>query len=126
VDTSVFIATESGRALAVDALPVEAAVSVVTLAELQVGVLVARDTETRSRRVATLSAIAGLSVLPVDQAAATEWARMRARLAEVGRSINVNDLWIAAIAAANGLPVVTQDADFDPLADIGGPAVVRV
>jgi hypothetical protein len=35
-------------------------------------------------------------------------------------------LWIAAIAAANDLPIVTQDADFDPINAVGGPAVIRV
>jgi predicted nucleic acid-binding protein len=46
-------------------------------------------------------------------------------LAEAGRRVNVNDLWIAATAVANGLPVVTRDDDFDPLADLG-VAVVKV
>ena len=40
--------------------------------------------------------------------------------------MNVNDLWIAAVAAANDLPVVTQDSDFDALEAIGGPTVIRV
>lgn len=40
--------------------------------------------------------------------------------------MNVNDLWIAAMAAANDLPIVTQDSDYDPLATIGGPHVIRV
>lgn len=51
---------------------------------------------------------------------------MRVRLAEEGRRINVNDLWIAAVAAANDLPVVTQDSDYDALEIIGGPQVIRI
>jgi predicted nucleic acid-binding protein len=47
-------------------------------------------------------------------------------LAESGRRVNVNDLWIAATAAANRLPVVTQDDDFDPLQDATGLEVIRV
>ncbi|WP_291473578.1 hypothetical protein [Corynebacterium sp.] len=43
---------------------------------------------------------------------------------EAGRRINVNDLWIASIAAANGLPVYTQDRDFDPLAELGELEVI--
>jgi predicted nucleic acid-binding protein len=38
----------------------------------------------------------------------------------------VNDLWIAATAIAQGLPVVTQDMDFDPLEDVLGLTIVRV
>jgi predicted nucleic acid-binding protein len=40
--------------------------------------------------------------------------------------VNVNDLWIAAIAVANGLVIVTQDADYEALAGLGGPEVIRV
>ena len=45
---------------------------------------------------------------------------------ESGRRVNVNDMWIAATAMANQLPIVTQDDDFDALADLGGPVVIRV
>jgi predicted nucleic acid-binding protein len=31
--------------------------------------------------------------------------------------LNVNDLWVAASATSRELPVVTQDADFDPVDD---------
>jgi len=126
LDTSVLIATEEGRPLDTNALPDEAFISVVTIAELQAGVLVAADTATRARRLATLDSVAGLEALPIDIVAAGHWAALRVRLAEEGRRINVNDLWIAAVAAANDLPVVTQDSDYDPLETIGGPQVIRV
>lgn len=126
LDTSVFIASESGRKLRTDLLPDDASVSVITLAELQAGVLAARDTATRARRMATLEGIAGLEPLPVDAEAARRWAEMRVRLSEAGRRVNINDLWIAAIAAANGLAVVTQDADYDSLEAVGGPPVIHV
>jgi predicted nucleic acid-binding protein len=107
-------------------LPDEALVSVITVAELHAGVLAARDTATRARRLATVEGIADLEPIPVDSAAARAWATLRVRLAESGRRVNVNDLWIAAIAVANDLPVITQDSDYDPLGLVGGPAVVRV
>lgn len=47
----------------------------------------------------------------VNGAAAAQWAAMRVRLHEIGRRINVNYLWIAAVAAANDLPILTQDAE---------------
>jgi hypothetical protein len=125
-DTSLFIAKESGRPLDVERLPDELSVSVVTLAELNTGVLAAHDTATRARRLSTLQVAQSLLPLPIDSAAAGEWARLRVRLAEEGRRANVNDLWIAAVALANGLPVVTQDGDFDVLEPLGGPEVVRV
>jgi len=126
VDTSVFIASETGRPLDTSALPDEAFISVVTITELQAGVLAAPDTATRARRLATLDSVAGIEALPIDVVAAGHWATMRVRLAEEGRRINVNDLWIAAVAAANDLPVITQDSDYDALEIIGGPEVIRI
>ena len=126
LDTSVLIAAESGRPLDETAMPEELAVSVITIAELLAGVHAAVDTETRARRLATLDSIASLTPLPVTEAAAREWARMRYRLAETNRRVNVNDLWIAAIAVAHGLAIVTQDADYAALAGLGGPEVVLV
>lgn len=126
LDTSVFIAQESGRSLDLSALPDEGYVSVITLAELEAGVLAAGDQTTRSRRLTTLTRVSALAALPVDATAAAHWARMRVRLAESGRRVNVNDLWIAAVALANGLAVYTQDRDYEPLAELGELLVVPV
>lgn len=126
LDTSVFIATASGRRLDEANVPDEVHISVIAIGELQAGVLAARDVETRARRLATLESVALLESLTVDGAAAMRGATLRARLVEVGRRVNVNDLWIASVALANELPVVTQDADYDALEGIGGPAIVRV
>ncbi len=126
LDTSVLIARETGRRLDADALPAQTAVSVVTLAELHAGVLAAPDTTTRARRLATLDAVAVVEALPITAEAARRWAVLRVRLAEEGRSAKVNDLWIAAVAAANGMDVVTQDRDFDAIEAVGGPPVIRI
>jgi hypothetical protein len=126
LDTSVLIANESGRLLDTALLPDEAFISVITIGELHAGVLAAKDTRTRAVRLATLDAVAALEPLPLDTAAATHWATLTVRLAEEGRRAKVNDLWIAAIAAANGLAVVTQDDDFEPIEAVGGPPVIRV
>jgi predicted nucleic acid-binding protein len=126
LDTSVFIAAESGRSLDEALLPEESAISVITLAELQAGVLAARDTQTRARRLATLEALSDVEVLDVEPATALVWAQMRVQLAENRRRVNVNDLWIAASAASRGLPVVTQDDDFTAVDGVAGLVVVRV
>lgn len=69
-DTSVFIASESGRRLALDRVPDDLRVSVLTLAELEAGVLAARTVSDRSARLRTLEKGASLEPLPVDAAAA--------------------------------------------------------
>ncbi len=126
VDTSVFVAIESGRRLDVDKLPDLSVISVITVAELHAGVLIATDTATRASRLSAMEAISEIEQLPIDAAVASAWASMRVRLAEVGRRINVNDLWIAATAVARDLTVFTQDSDYSVLADLGGPPVVLV
>ena len=126
LDTSVFNASEGGRPLNEDLLPQEAAVSVVTLAELQAGVLAARDTQTRARRMATLDILNDIEILPIDTDVARIWAQLRVSLAEAGRRINVNDLWIAATAARHGLPIVSQDDDFGVVDGMSGVVVQRV
>ncbi|MCA4727437.1 type II toxin-antitoxin system VapC family toxin [Mycolicibacterium fortuitum] len=126
LDTSVFIAHESGRRLDESLIPDEVATTVVTIAELHVGVLAARSADVRAQRLATLDVVSDMESLPVDDNAARMWARLRIHLAETGRRVRVNDLWIAAIAASRGLPVVTQDDDFDPLSGVAGLEIIRV
>ncbi|WP_197504695.1 type II toxin-antitoxin system VapC family toxin [Mycobacterium sp. 852002-51163_SCH5372311] len=126
LDTSIFIARESGRPLDVSLVPNEVATTVVTVAELNLGVLAAVSSDVRAQRLATLDAIADLVALPIDDDAARMWARLRIHLAENGRRVRINDLWIAAVAASRGLPVVTQDGDFDPLDGVAGLIIIRV
>ena len=126
LDTSVFIATETGRPLDESAMPEEVATTVITLAELNAGVLAAGSADVRARRLATLDAVADMEALPVDEEAARVWARLRVHLVEAGRRMGGNDLWIAAIAVSRGLPVITQDDAFTALDGVSGFRVIRV
>jgi hypothetical protein len=110
-DTSVFVAQESGRELG--ELPEKIAVSVVTAAELELGVLRAQDTDTRARRIATLSRVrSAYTLLPIDAQTASCFARIAAHELDAGRKLRRHDTWIAATALRYGVAVVTQDDDF--------------
>ena len=122
-DTSVFVARESGRALQVDLLPDELALSVVTAGELRAGVLSARDLDARDQRLRTLSWVMGLEVVPVDLAVADAWARLRVELRDRGLRMPVNGAWIAATAIALDVPLVTQDDDH---IEVSGLRIIRV
>jgi predicted nucleic acid-binding protein len=124
LDTTVFIAVESGRELREEALPASAAISIVTKAELRAGVLAAENIAIRDRRLATLEAVSRIAALPIDQGVDRTWAQMRAYLAASGKRVNANDVWIAATAAAHEIPVITQDADFDALNGVAGLTVI--
>lgn len=116
LDTSVFIARETGRALG--ELPSRVAVSVVTIGELQLGVLAAADDAARARRADTLALARAADPIPVSEAAMVTWARLVSdcRSAGIHRTIRLTDALIAATAIEHGLPVVTQDDDYDRIA----------
>jgi tRNA(fMet)-specific endonuclease VapC len=110
-----------------DALPDEPLITTVTLAELSVGPLVAKDdAERAARQVQLQQAEADFTPLPFDAAAARAFARVAASLRRSGRkpAARTYDAMIAATAVANHLPVYTANpADFR---DIDGLDVVGV
>jgi predicted nucleic acid-binding protein len=116
LDTSVFIADEQRRSLAADRLPDEAAISVVTLAELELGVHMAGSEIVRGARLRTLQAARATYVaLPIDEPVASAFAELVAEARRGGRRPKIQDTWIAATARSHGVAVYTQDADFDGL-----------
>jgi predicted nucleic acid-binding protein len=116
LDTSVFIAREGRRPLG--ELPGRVAVSVVTIGELQLGVLSARDAGVRARRGDTLSLARAADPIPISESVMGAWARLVAdcRTAGVHRTVKLTDALIAATAIDLGLPIVTQDDDYDQMA----------
>ncbi len=116
LDTSVFIAQEAERPLGT--LPDRVAVSVVTTGELELGVFAAAGDDARARRADTLALARESDPIPVNESVMTEWAHLviDCRRAGIHRSVRLTDTLIAATAVARGLPVVTQDDDFDQMA----------
>jgi predicted nucleic acid-binding protein len=119
LDTSVLIATD------IEPLPGELAISVVSLAELHYGVLVAASADARATRLARLSSLQKrFDPLPVDEAVAESYGRMAARVAGFGRQprSRVMDLLIAATAHAHDATLFTRNAEdlrgLDDLVDI--------
>jgi predicted nucleic acid-binding protein len=112
LDTSIFVAIEQNRPLA-RALPDQVGVSVITLAELELGVLMAKDSDARSMRLATLTRVREQTTgLPTDDRVASAYARLAASAFHAGRKPRVHDTWIAATALTHGGEVWTQDKDF--------------
>lgn len=104
------------------ALPAEPVITAVTLAELSVGPLVARDEQERAARQAHLQqAEADFDPLAFDAAAARAFGRVAASLRRAGRkpTARTYDAMIAATAIANDLPVFTcNPADFAGIGDL--------
>lgn len=104
-------------------LPHEIAISAVTLAELAAGPHATTDTAERARRQDRLQrAEATFEPLPVDANVARAYGRVYAGVAAAGRKARGRravDLFIAATAVAEGLPLYTRNPeDFVGLTDI--------
>ncbi len=123
LDTSVVIDLETIEATQ---LPVEVAVSAITMAELAAGPHAATDADERGRRQDRLQrAEAAFDPLPFDGETARAYGRLYAAVAASGRKARgarAVDLLIAATAWAAELPLYTRNGDdfraVDHLVDI--------
>lgn len=107
LDTSVLIGT-------VTPLPGRLTISVVSIAELQFGVLVARNEDVRATRLSRLQTLVRrFDPLPVDEAVADSYAVLAAALVRGGRSPRPRafDLLVAATAHAHEARLFTRNPD---------------
>jgi tRNA(fMet)-specific endonuclease VapC len=112
VDTSVLIDAERGGE-ALEQLPDDEPhlISVVTVSELLHGVHRAVDPLHRLRRQAfTEHVLAVFEPASITLEIARVHAEIDARLADIGKSIDAHDLWIAATALMHGVTVATRNA----------------
>lgn len=125
-DTSVFIAREANRGFRADPSQWDIRICPITLAVLKTGVLAAQDKQVRLRRLNTVEFAGEIPMLVIDDRVADEWAALRSWLADAGRRMDVNDLWIAATAIRYEIPVITQDTDFFLVSGVRGLEVLQV
>lgn len=126
LDTSVVIDLDR---LDPSELPIEVAVSALTMAELAAGPHAASDADERARRQDRLQrAEAAFDPLPFDGEAARAYGRIYAAVTAAGRKARgarAVDLLIAATACASSLPLYTRNgADFEGLEDLVDVVVV--
>jgi predicted nucleic acid-binding protein len=116
LDTSVLIADQ------VAPISGALAISTITLAELNFGVLVAKSTEVRAERLRRLSLLQQrFDALPGDAAVSVSYGRLAAAVLDAGRQPRrrVMDLLIAATAHAHDAKLYTRNvANFAGLEDL--------
>ena len=118
IDTNVIIKMLNNDKAAIGILGSikEVFVSIIVVGELFYGAYKStRKSENMALFTATLSAF---KILPVDESVAVSYAIIKADLMKKGIKIPENDLWIAATASANNLPLVTFDSHFNGISQI--------
>ncbi|MEX1037261.1 MAG: type II toxin-antitoxin system VapC family toxin [Acidimicrobiia bacterium] len=120
LDTSVLLDMEK---LEPSQLPLELAITSITLAELSAGPHATNDPDEKSRRMDRLQrAEAAFDPLPFDTDAARAYGRIFAAVVTSGRKDRGQravDLLVAASALSAGLPLFTRNGkDFDALRDL--------
>ena len=112
IDTSVVIDLPD---IELNRLPLEIAISAVTLAELAAGPHATSDSAERAKRQDRLQrAEATFEPLPIDASVARAYGRVYAAIVASGRKARGRravDLLIAATAVAAGLPLYTRNPD---------------
>ena len=112
LDTSVIIDLEK---LSAAQLPIEAAISAITMAELAAGPHATVDPDERARRQDRLQrAEAAFDPMPFDLEASRAYGRVYAAVITAGRKargVRAVDLLIAATACAAGIPLYTRNPD---------------
>lgn len=88
---------------------------VIALGELLFGAQASRQPERNLARICDLMALC--EILTVTERVAANYATLRTALTRTGRMIPANDLWIAAIAADAGAPLLGCDKHFAMLPD---------
>ena len=120
LDTSVIIDLER---LDPEQLPIESAVSAITMAELAAGPHATQDPDERARRQDRLQrAEAVFDPLPFDSEASRAYGRVYAAVVGAGRKARgarAVDLLVAATACSAGLPLYTRNPhDFQALHEL--------
>ncbi len=117
-DTSIFVGLGAQRFEPAEIENFEWGISAISLGELRLGVLQARDPVAASRRLTTYQLAQRFEALPVDDTVSDAWALLVSKLRSAGRRAPINDSWIAATAIAHRIPVLTQDNDYDDMPDL--------
>ena len=123
LDTNAYVAFKRGMDGAVEVLgfAVEIVVPAVVLGELLAGFACGNREAENRRQLTEFLDTPRVRIAVVDSDTASWYGRVYSGLRRAGRPIPPNDLWIAASALQNGLPVFSYDRHFD---NVDGLAIV--
>ncbi len=88
----------------------------VVLGELMYGAFNSAKPEENEKDITKFSNNSVL--IPIDEAVAIRYARVRSDLKKMGRPIPENDIWIAAICLELNVPLMSSDGHFDNIGNL--------
>jgi predicted nucleic acid-binding protein len=121
LDTSAYSHFKRGDRQVVDLIDAALwiGVPVIVLGELEVGFRGGRRAAANRAELEEFLASPVTEVLPVADDTASLYADIVLELRKAGTPVPANDIWIAAIAARHGVPVVTYDEHFRAISRVG-------
>ena len=84
----------------------------IVMGELRAGFEYGSRTELNHEMLNEFLQAANTDILHVTETSTQLYAKIFALLRKIGRPINTNDIWIAALCIENNLPLLTKDQDF--------------
>ena len=113
LDTNAVSAILAGDALITPVLRAVQSLCIpaIVIGEYRYGIAASRRAETLTTAFERL--LRAVTVLPVDELVAARYASVRRTLKEAGTPIPENDVWIAATALRNELPLLSRDTHYD-------------
>lgn len=114
LDTNVYSGFRIGEPGSVRALRIahEIHLPLIVLAELLAGFVVGSRLQKNRHELAQFMASPRVHVMSPDEKSAEHYADIFGRLRRQGTPIPTNDIWIAALARQNRLPLLSFDAHF--------------
>ncbi len=94
-------------------------VPVIVLGELESGFRQGRQAAANRAELEEFLASPVVEVLPITEDAVGTYADVVLDLRKAGTPVPANDIWIAAVAARHGAPIVTYDEHFRAIARVG-------
>ena len=127
LDTSAYSHFHRGDGPAVAELSraVWVGVPTIVIGELRSGFLLGSRPDHNETGLTNFLANPTVAVLDVDEEAARVYAEIVVALRQAGTPVPTNDIWIAALAARAGVPVLTYDRHFSSIARVGARILTR-
>ncbi|MEE4272302.1 MAG: type II toxin-antitoxin system VapC family toxin [Thermoanaerobaculales bacterium] len=121
LDTSAYSYFKKGDAAAIEAISSSRWIGVpsIVLGELRTGFRLGSRQERNEAELREFLQQSIVETLAVDDEAASIYSEIVVQLRQQGTPLPLNDIWIAAVAAREGLTVVTYDTHFEKIQRVG-------